>query len=145
MASKTVTVPTRHKGLLAAYISPEEAGILTDMFHKEPLSPPKAGPGGLIMYDGEDAMLEYEFRKAAEKAAGRKLTMDEKSKIIGGVWGSDDSDSISSAEGAKRYGEALKAGTHSSAPITASASVIETLGYDEGSDCLLYTSPSPRD
>ena len=139
MASKTVTVPARHKGLLAAYITPEEAGILVDMFHKES-DPPKAGPGGLLMYEGgegggEDAMLEYEYEKAAEKAAGRKLTMDEKASIVGGVWGgAEDGDKISSSEGAKRYGEALKAGTHSSAPITASASVIETLGYDPGSD-----------
>jgi len=135
MASKTVTVPTRHKGLLAAYITPEEAGILVDMFHKDS-DPPKAGPGGLLMYEGgEDAMLELEYERAAEKAAGRKLTMDEKASIVGGVWGgAEDSDKISSSEGAKRYGEALKAGTHSSAPITASASVIETLGYDAGSD-----------
>ena len=84
MASKTVTVPTRHKGLLAAYITPEEAGILVDMFHKES-DPPKAGPGGLLMYDGEDAMLEAEYERAAEKAAGRKLSMDEKASIVGGV------------------------------------------------------------
>ena len=76
MASKTVTVPTRHKGLLAAYITPEEAGILVDMFHKES-DPPKAGPGGLLMYEGggEDWYYEELYEKAAEEAAGRKLSI----------------------------------------------------------------------
>ena len=136
MASKTVTVPTRHKGLLAAYITPEEAGILVDMFHKES-DPPKAGPGGLLMYEGggEDWYLEELYEKAAEEAAGRKLSMDEKASIVGGVWGgADDTDKVSSEEGARRYGEALASGAHSDTPITASASVIETLGYDPGSD-----------
>ena len=78
MASKTVTVPTRHKGLLAAYITPEEAGILVDMFHKDS-DPPKAGPGGLLMYEGggEDAMLELEYERAAERAAGKYYVWNE--------------------------------------------------------------------
>jgi hypothetical protein len=123
MAIKSVTVPARHKGLLAAYITPEEAGILTDMFHKE-TDPPKAGPGGLLMYDGEDAREELKLRKAAEKAAGRKLTGDEKSMLAtggaasGGV--SSGSDSVSTVDGATRFGESIKDGSYKEEGISLS-------------------------